>query len=262
MSETATPSRNPLKGKLNAPWTFSQGLLVLVAFGLSYTVLSWGHMYWVKTTIGFEAYLGDGPRLPPALLITNQIIKAITLFGAIWLLALKLRNLPWSVVGFRRCASHWVWAGIGLAVIGTAANFLLAKLLVTAVPDWTPFTASRFALGDGTALQITVLVGLTLIVTPFAEEIFFRGFLFQWIASRRSIWLAAVASSFMFGASHIIPPQAIVAFTMSLLILYLFLKSGSIWPCIVCHLTNNALGVAFGMAAVAGQLPAAMTPPV
>jgi len=251
-----------LSRRLNAPWSFRQGLAVLLVFTLSFMALSWGHMVWIRETIGFDAYLGDGPRMPPALLITNQIIKSVTLLAAVWLIALKLRGQSWSAVGFRRCGIGWIIAAGLLAVIGSIANLILAKLMIALIPDWSVFTASRFAIGDGSGLQMAVLIGLTILITPIAEEIFFRGFLFQWMATYRPIWLAVLASSVMFGVSHIIPPQIIVASLMSLLILYLFVKSRSIWPCIVCHITNNALGVGFGMAAVSGYLPTWLTPPV
>ncbi|WP_413242898.1 CPBP family intramembrane glutamic endopeptidase [Pseudidiomarina sp.] len=84
---------------------------------------------------------------------------------------------------------------------------------------------------------------MTVLITPVVEEIFFRGFLFQWMASRHRLWLAALISSVMFGASHIIPPQTISAAIMSLLITYLFVASKSLWPPIVCHIVSNLLSV-------------------
>jgi membrane protease YdiL (CAAX protease family) len=248
--------------RLNGPWSFRQGLAVLLVFILSFIALSGMHMMWVRETIGFDAYLGDGPRMPPALLMTSQIIKAVTLLAAVWLVALKARHLTWADVGFRPCQRRWLLVACLLAVLGTISNLFLAKFMVLLIPDWSAFMSSRYALGDGSALQMAVLILMTIIITPVVEEVFFRGFLFQWMATHRPIWLAILVSSIMFGVSHILPPQIIVTSVMSMLIIFLFLKSRSIWPCIVCHITNNALGVGFGIAAVSGQLPAWLTPPV
>jgi membrane protease YdiL (CAAX protease family) len=224
--------------------------------------MTFAHMFWVKYTIGFEAYLGDGPRMPPKLLITNQIIKAVTLMGVIWLVALKFFKLDWSDVGLKKCKRIWIFLAIAIALLGAIASLLLVKAMVSFIPEWSGFTASRFAWGDGSFLQMFTLIFLTIFITPIAEEIFFRGFLFQWMATHHPVWIAVIASSIMFGASHIIPPQVIVATFMSILILFLYLRSGSIWPCIVCHTTNNCLGVVFGMLAVNGNLPVWLTPPV
>lgn len=247
--------------RLNAPWSFSQGLTVLLVAMGSLTLLSMGHMYWVKQSIGFEAYLGDGPRLPPRLLITSQLIKAFALTSAIWIFALKLRGLGWRAVGFRTVHWRWYVFAVLAAMLGLCLNIVLAKLIIVAAPDWAPFTASRYGVNDGPLWQILALIFLTVLVTPVVEEVFFRGFLFQWMATHRPIWLAVMVSSIMFGASHIIPPQIIAASAFSLLIIYLFLASRSVLPAIVCHAVNNALGLGMNMAAVSGELPAFLTPP-
>ncbi len=246
---------------INGPWTFWQGLLVLAAFAVAFTTLSAGHMYWVKNTVGFEAYLGDGPRLPPKLLITSQLIKAATLFGVVWIFALKLRRLDWRSVGFKRCHAVWFIAAIVVAAAGFALRLLLAKSMVVALPDWVRFAASPYAWGDAPAPQMLVLIAMTIIVTPIAEETFFRGFLFQWMATHRPLWVAILVSSAIFGASHIVPSQAISAALMSVLITLLFIGGRSVWPCVLCHSLNNAIGLFLGMAATAGLLPPFLTPP-
>lgn len=247
--------------KLSGPWSFGQGLTVLISAMIGYTALSMAHLTFAKNVVGLEAYLGDGPRLPPILLIVSQTSKALALLGAVWFLAIKWSKLSWEAVGFRKVDRRWLVAAVLFAAVGFAFNILLAKTLVFALPDWASFTASRYGLDDGPLWQIAMLLVLTVLVTPFVEEVFFRGFLFQWMATYRPIWLAILVSSVMFGASHIIPPQIIAAAAFSLLIIYLFLASNSIWPAIVCHCVNNGLGVAFNMAAVAGVLPPALTPP-
>lgn len=130
-----------------------------------------------------------------------------------------------------------------LAVAGFLLRIVLAKLMVFALPDWAAFAAAPIELAATNWLQLTFFLMMTVLITPVAEEIFFRGFLFQWMASRHRLWLAALISSVMFGASHIIPPQAISAAIMSLLIIYLFVTSKSLWPPIVCHIVNNLLSV-------------------
>ncbi len=245
----------------DGPWSSREGLLVLIAFALAYTACTAAHMAIVKHTVGMEAYLGDGPRLPPALLITSQWIKAVVLLGVLALLALHRKRLGWAALGFVRAAPRWyVWAVV-FALGGFVLRLGLAKALVVALPDWLRHAASPYAWGDATWPQMMLLLGTTIVVTPLAEEAFFRGFLFRWMATKHPLWLAVVASSAMFGASHIVPAQAISAAVMSLLIILLYVCSRSIWPCIVCHALNNALGVGLGMAAVAGRLPAWLTPP-
>lgn len=247
--------------RLQGPWSFRQGLLVLLAFIVCYTALSAGHYIWIKHTVGFENYLGDGPRMPPQLLIANQTIKIVALVAAVWLIALRLFGLRWCVVGFRPIQQGWIIAGLVLAVCAQALGLILVKTMVAEVPAWATFGASRYALADLTILQLVGLTTLTVLLTPIAEEVFFRGFLFQWMATHRPVWLAILASSIMFGVSHIVPPQVIFASILSVFLIFLYLLSGSIWPSIVCHCANNAIALSLNLAATAGRLPAYLTPP-
>jgi hypothetical protein len=247
--------------RLPAIWTFRQGLWVLLSFLALLFALTAAHMLWVKHAIGFPAYLGEGPRLPPKLLTASQLIKAVAIVAALWLVALRRRGFAWDVLGLRRCEPRWLALAAGAALLGFVLIVLLAKLLVAAVPDWARHSASRYAWGDTPPAEMLALAALTVLVTPLVEELFFRGFLFRWMASHRPLWLAIAVSSLMFGASHVVPSQAIVAAAMSVLITLLYLGSGSIWPSVLCHALNNALGVGFGMAAAAGLLPAGLTPP-
>jgi membrane protease YdiL (CAAX protease family) len=54
-------------------------------------------------------------------------------------------------------------------------------------------------------------------------------------------------SSVMFGVAHILPPQAISAVLMALILCWLYWRTGSIWPAVVAHITNNALGISLGL---------------
>ena len=248
---------HPLRG----PWSQRRGFAVLLAFVVSYFLLSAMHMLLVRWTVGFDAYLGHGPRMPPGVLIAGQAIKAAVLLGALYWVALRPLGLDWSSVGFVPCKRGWLLAGAGVAIGGFALRLVLAKVLVMQLPDWARFAASPYAWGDAPPAVMLVLSMMTLAVTPVAEEAFFRGFLLPWMATYRPLWLAMLAGAAMFGASHIVPSQALSAALMSLLIMGLYLGSRSIWPCIACHALNNALGMGLGMAATAGLLPAALTPP-
>lgn len=248
--------------RLNGPWTYRDGLLVLLAFVLTYAALSAAHMLIVKHTVGFAAHVGSGGRPLPGFLLVSQALKAIALLAVVWLVALRRHRLDWSAIGFVRCRQHWWWLAVLLAVIGFALRLGLAKMLVVSLPDWARFMASPYSWRAAPWPLMSALAGMTILVTPVAEEVFFRGFLFQWMASHRPLWLAMLVSAAIFGASHLVPAQAISAALMSLLIMLLYLGSRSIWPCIVCHVVNNALGMLLGMAAVEGWLPAALTPPV
>lgn len=231
-----------LNSRLSSPWTFSQGFILLFCFMSLYTAISMGHMLWVKLSIGYQAYFADSTTMPAKLLIFNQMLKAGLIF-AVMAVALKHKGLCWRAVGFKAFRKKWLYLAILLAIAGFGVRVVLARWMVFVMPQWQAFTAAPLQLSETSIPALSLFLGLTVLVTPVAEEIFFRGFLFRWMASRRPIWLAAIISSVIFGASHIVPAQAISAALMSLVIIYLYVASGSIWPAIICHITNNFLSI-------------------
>ncbi|UHQ54954.1 MULTISPECIES: CPBP family intramembrane glutamic endopeptidase [unclassified Microbulbifer] len=232
-----------------SPWRFPGGLLVLGSFALLYTAASAAHMLLVKHTIGFNAYLGDGPGLPQHLLLTMQLTKAALLLGVLWL-ALRTRGLGWATLGFRPTTWGWILLAVLVAIAGLLLRLGLARWMAVAVPDWAVFMANPYGTPDG-GLVVGIALGLcTVVLTPVAEEAFFRGFLFTWMTGHRPVWLAMLVSSLIFGAMHIIPPQAISAALMALALCALYWFSGSLWPPIVAHMVGNGLAYA---AMVAGS---------
>lgn len=235
---------------LSSPWSFGAGLRVLLAFVLAYTAASAGHMLLVKHTIGFDAYLGSGPRLPQHLLLTMQLVKAGLLLGVLWI-ALRRRGLDWAALGLRRTTFRWLAIAVLVALGGFVLRLALARTMADTMPAWAALMQSPYGSGEA-GLAVTVALGLTtVLLTPFAEEVFFRGFLFTWMIGHRPVWLAMLVSSAMFGAMHLIPPQIISAALMALALCLLYWLSRSLWPSILCHVLGNAIGYA-GSLAIAG----------
>ncbi len=99
----------------------------------------------------------------------------------------------------------------------------------------------------------TVLYILSMICVGFLEEIIFRGMLFKAMA-KDGLKTAVILSSVTFGIGHIINLfngsgaellpnilQVIYAVAAGFMFVMLFLKSGSIVPCIILHGVFNAL---------------------
>jgi len=247
--------------RLESPWNFSQGFLILITFVAVYFALNTGHMIWVKSTVGFKQYLQTDTDFYTKVMIMSQLSKAAAIFLAIWFVALKRHRLNWQTIGFVCTSRKWLLLAIVLAVAGFMLRVLLMRWMAVEVPGWVKFMQPPIAKLDLSFWTLAGFLIITVLITPFAEEIFFRGFLFRWMAHRRPIWIAAIVSSLMFGASHIVPPQAIAAALLSLIIIYLFVKSGSIWPAIVCHIVNNALSIGGNLLASANKLPDFLMPP-
>ena len=243
-------------------WRFWTGAGVIVTGAGLFAAFSVAHMQIVAHTIGIEAYLGVQDRLPAALLLTSQCLKALALMIAVWLLLVRGRERGWASLGCVAARPVWLLAGLCLGFLLVPTGVLITKSMIALMPGWSGFTGAAFAFGDAGhwAIRAGFLV-MTLAITPLVEEVFFRGFLFQWMAGHRPLWLAAIMSSVMFGVMHILPPQAINAAFMALALIFIFRASGSLWPAIIAHATNNTLGITLGSLAAEGRLPVWLTPP-
>ena len=103
---------------------------------------------------------------------------------------------------------------------------------------------------------LTALFVFRMLCVGFLEELLFRGFLFRALC-RSGKKSAVLISSLTFGAGHIVnllngaelvPTllQIVYAVAVGFLFVVLFLRSGSIVPCILTHSVLNALSV-FGL---------------
>lgn len=101
-------------------------------------------------------------------------------------------------------------------------------------------------------LEICLYV-FSMLCVGFLEELIFRGFLFKALCGE-DLKTAIIISSVTFGAGHVVNllngaelvstlMQIVYAIAIGFAFTYLFLVSGSIWPCIICHGTINGLSV-------------------
>lgn len=104
------------------------------------------------------------------------------------------------------------------------------------------FPAEQFAplqqlVGMGGWMMLTSVV-----VAPVMEEIFFRGIIQESISRKRGPVAGIVIASVIFAAAHYtVPPQALNAFCISLVLGYVYARSGSLVPVILIHGINNAI---------------------
>ena len=118
------------------------------------------------------------------------------------------------------------------------------------------------------SLPETVLSMLTMMLVGFLEELIFRGFLFTALR-KDSLKVAVIVSSVTFGVGHIVnllngAPlgetllQIVYATAAGFLFTVIFLRGGSLWPCILTHSAVNSLSVIAGPQSTGLQIASAV----
>jgi membrane protease YdiL (CAAX protease family) len=102
---------------------------------------------------------------------------------------------------------------------------------------YTALTDSGFGIAT---VAITAVI-----VAPLAEEVFFRGFLFAGISKRWGYSWGVIVSGALFSVAHAGSGGLVPIFILGMLLAWLYIKTGSLWPCIFAHFAYNSLALLF-----------------
>ena len=83
-----------------------------------------------------------------------------------------------------------------------------------------------------------LLIGL---LPAVCEEFAFRGFILSGMRHTGHKWRAILVSALFFAVTHQVLQQSINAFIIGIVLAFLAVQSGSIWPSMVVHLLHNSL---------------------
>jgi uncharacterized protein len=189
----------------------------------------------IAITIAFEL-LDRFAGLPLDLFSRLLIMQVIAWPVTIWI------GLRWANVTLREaCPLRSFPVHIVPALL--IASFGLTILLLE-VAGWIPMPESiREQLSQQAATSSKLVMFLSLVVmAPVAEEFFFRGLMLRGYLGRYSVNKAVWASSVVFALFHMNLWQAVVALPTGLGLAWLFLRTGSLIPCVLGHMMVNFSG--------------------
>ena len=180
-----------------------------------------------------------------AIILGSTLLPVALLAGA-WVFGVRRHNVSLSFLGFRR-TSLWsaMWLplialSIGLTTTGVYALLMEGLGIDVLVPDQNLEEIGGL---EGLARAPTfAIVGL---IAPFGEEVFFRGFLLAALVPLIGGLRGAIVSSAIFSAAHLQVGTLFPIFVMGMLLAWLYLRTGSIWPSFAAHAAQNLLALIF-----------------
>jgi uncharacterized protein len=96
--------------------------------------------------------------------------------------------------------------------------------------------------GPGLA-GLALAFGVTVVLAPIVEELFFRGFVFGVLKERMPVWLAILLSALIFAVYHFSLWLVVPIVLLGIALAWLAHWQRSIWPAVACHGLNNLLAV-------------------
>lgn len=217
---------------------FAAQLLVGLAIGLLPAMLGWD--------VGrVDAWL-RGSVLAQFLTI---LMVEVVLLWLIWQF-MRSRRISLKEIGLIKPE----YRDISYAIIGYIVYFALLLMLTAVVRDVFPgidfeqeqeIGFSRSASGHALWLVFASLV----ILPPVTEEIVCRGFLYTGLRNKLPVISAAIITSVIFALAHLqwgsgnalLWAAAVDTFVLSMVLVYLREKTGSIWSPVLVHMMKNGL---------------------
>jgi uncharacterized protein len=147
-----------------------------------------------------------------------------------------------------RDAMSAVVAGLGYGVLawfGSTVVLVVVTILLDALGQPPPVGPAEQAIA---MLDPWLVVIAIVIFAPIAEELFFRGIVFNaWLREAGLVW-AYVGSATLFAAIHLSLASLLPIFLLGLALAWVYRRTGSLLAPIVMHATVNGISVAVALA--------------
>jgi membrane protease YdiL (CAAX protease family) len=180
------------------------------------------------------------------------MVEAIALAILFWFI--RRRGITLKEIGLGRGANS---GDLGYALISFAVYFVILLMVLAAVGSLVPEIDLKqeqqigFKSAYGTGALALVFISLV-VLPPIAEEIMIRGFFYSGLRKKLKRLLAALLASLVFAVAHLqlgtgAPPlyvAAIDTFVLSLVLIGLRERTGSLWSGMMVHALKNGLAFA------------------
>ena len=227
---------------LLVPWEPLDSLEVVAALLVGMALAGLG-----GSIVASQLGIAESAGLARAVLISAQYLLFVGLaLLVIWQRIRAPRHRKLSVLGLRTgMQRHTVWWGV--AGYGVALWLMAALALVGGVAgaDFSPMSLAgvgeQFIAATDRPEALVLLLILICLVAPVVEEIIFRGYVYAGIRRRLPPYAAMIISGLLFGMMHTLESGLAPLALMGVVLAWLYERTRSLVPSIVCHMLHNAL---------------------
>jgi len=186
-----------------------------------------------------------GDMMPDASALVPGVLG--TAHASVMVSVLVLRRARGGPLGLGG-APPWAWgAAIAAVPLFLAVSASWAWLVEALGWGFEP-QHLLMALSDAPLHDRIAILGYGAVGAPLVEELLFRGFLLPPLERHAGRTSAIVAGGAAFGVVHLTDPIAVVPLViLGVGLAWLRMRSGSIWPGVAVHVTNNAIALWVGL---------------
>ncbi len=171
------------------------------------------------------------------------------IFSAVVCVDWLKKKIHWTMaqIGFVK-PNFWYLFVIPVVIAGGAVlldlgwEHVLSKWFYFSMPEHPLQRIIEQFMFQGTWTQKALLVAFLTVVVPFAEEVFFRIFLFRYAQQFTNTAMGVILSALVFASGHQMLLWVPYYFVFAVALNVLYLRSKSIIPCIIVHSLANLSG--------------------
>jgi sodium transport system permease protein len=156
------------------------------------------------------------------------------------LMSIMLTTSPAQTLALRRPSLAALAGGLLLAVAMHPTAIKLQVIVRRVYPNSDELVKSLNGL-LGEHDNVWVLLGVFAALPAVCEELAYRGFILSGFRRSGRKWTAIILSSVLFAAAHSILQQSLVACLLGVVIGYVAVQTGSLWPGVAFHVVHNSL---------------------
>lgn len=214
-----------IKGKRNPPWNLKEAF---VAFIL---------VYLLNNTVGFVVNSLVGGWSPLSQFVLASLVQTVGIVLVVYYFAIYKYHGTGKSLGFdqKETEKNMVQGlGGGMLVLAAVMTSSIAVERIFSVSgELQPF--AQLVVESKNLPQLLLLFALGVILAPFGEELYFRGFLYPAIRARFGIPLAIFVSATVFSLLHFDLIRFIPLAVGGAVLAWLYEKTGSLYVPMIAH---------------------------
>ena len=171
-------------------------------------------------------------------------LQGVLTLLVVWRFVVRKYGLSWTALGLRRPSGRHVNLLALAALLGSLGFTALYGAVVSALGlDFLLPEPVPEELADRRFFVVTVIV--IGVWVPFAEEVFFRGFILGGLTARYGILAAGAISAVVFSVAHLSLGSLVPVFVTGLLFAWLYYRTKSVWAPFSAHAGQNLIALSF-----------------
>ncbi len=181
---------------------------------------------------------GDIFGIPAALALA--IVLETFFIAAVFIFAVSKRRARVTQLGLVQPSGRRPYLlALGAWLIGLLALLVWAGLTEIIGIDLFKIPDPPEELVDYSGIRLALPLLIVGLFGPICEEVFFRGFALPAFARRYGLWGGILLSAVLFSVFHFSIGAFVPIFIFGIVLAWLYVRTGSIYPSIVAHMTQN-----------------------